>query len=90
MLGAVGPLQFDVLKFRMQAEYGVELKFSPIDLKVARWPKGKWDPADFRHLASTKLLEDREGHPVLLFDNQYTMRWIQERHPGLELAETAD
>jgi len=90
VLGAVGPLQFDVLKFRMQSEYGVELKFSPINLKVARWPKGKWDPADFRHLASTRLLEDREGHPVLLFDNQYTMRWIQERHPGLELAETAD
>ena len=84
------PLQFDVLKFRMQAEYNVELKFSPIDLKVARWPKGKWDPSDLGHLGSTKLLEDREGHPVLLFDNQHTMRWIQQRHPGLELAETAD
>jgi peptide chain release factor 3 len=90
VLGAVGPLQFDVLKFRMQAEYNVELRFSPIDLKVARWPKGKWSPSDFQHLTSIKLLEDSEGHPVLLFDNQYSMRWIQERHPGLELAETAD
>ena len=89
VLGAVGPLQFDVLKFRMQAEYNVELRFSPIDLKVARWPHGKWDPADFRHRTSTKLLEDREGHPVLLFDNQHTMRWLQEQHPGLELSETA-
>lgn len=90
VLGAVGPLQFEVLKFRMQTEYSVELKLSPIDLKVARWLKGKWDPEDFRHLASTKLLEDREGQPVLLFDNQHTLRWIEERHPELELAETAD
>ena len=90
VLGAVGPLQFEVLKFRMQSEYNVEVKFSPIDLKVARWPSGTWDPADFRNLSTTRLLEDREGRPVLLFDNLHSMRWIQERHPGLELSETAD
>jgi len=90
VLGAVGPLQFEVLKFRMQTEYNVDLRFSPINLKIARWPRGKWDPADFRHLLSTKLLEDREGQPVLLFDNQHTVRWIQEKHPDLELAETPD
>jgi peptide chain release factor 3 len=90
VLGAVGPLQFEVLKFRMQSEYNVEVKFSPIDLKVARWPRGEWDPSDFQGLSTTRLLEDREGRPVLLFDNLHSMRWIQERHPGLELAETAD
>jgi peptide chain release factor 3 len=90
VLGAVGPLQFEVLTFRLQSEYGVELKLTPIDFRVARWPRGKWDPADFRHLTSVKLLDDREGHPVLLFDNQHTMRWIQEQHPGLELADTVD
>ncbi len=90
VLGAVGPLQFEVLKFRMQAEYNVELTFSPLNLKVARWPQGTWDPAAFRHSLTTKLLHDREGRPVLLFDNQHTLRWTEERYPGLELRETAD
>ena len=90
VLGAVGPLQFEVLQFRMQHEYNVELRFTPIDLKVARWPRGKWAPADFQRFSSVKLLKDSEGQAVLLFENQHTMRWIQEQHPGLELAETAN
>ncbi len=90
ILGAVGPLQFDVLKFRMQSEYNVELTLEALDFKVARWPRGRWDPADFRSSLFTKLVEDREGRPVLLFDTQHSLRWIREKHPGLELAETAD
>jgi len=90
VLGAVGPLQFDVLKFRMQSEYNVDLRLKPLNLTVARWLKGRWDPAAFQHSTGTRLLQDREGNPVLLFDSLHTMRWIQERHAGLELAETAD
>ena len=90
VLGAVGPLQFEVLKFRMRTEYNVELSFNPLSFTVARWPSGTWDPGDFRNSISTRLLHDREGRAVLLFDNRHTLRWIKEKYPGLELAETAD
>jgi peptide chain release factor 3 len=90
ILGAVGPLQFDVLKFRMQSEYNVEMKFDPVKFKVARWPRGDWDRPALRQSLSIKILEDRERRPVLLFENQHMMRWIQDKHPELELAETGD
>ena len=90
VLGAVGPLQFDVLKFRMQSEYKVELRLSPLSMKVARWPTAGWDPSAFRYTQSAKLLQDREKRPVLLFDSPYTVRWILEKYPGLELSETPD
>jgi len=90
ILGAVGPLQFDVLKFRMQSEYNVEMKFDPVNYKVARWPRGEWDRPALRQSLSIKILEDRERRPVLLFENQHMMRWIQDKHPELELAETGD
>ena len=89
VLGAVGPLQFDVLKFRMQSEYNVELKLQPLKFKVARWLRGTFDPSTFIHSQTAKLLEDREGRPVLLVDNQYSLRWIQDKHEGLEFLETA-
>src|SRR5258708_11972110 len=37
ILGAVGPLQFEVLAFRLQDEYGVQCVFEPINVAVARW-----------------------------------------------------
>ncbi|MDH3628551.1 MAG: peptide chain release factor 3 [Acidobacteriota bacterium] len=89
VLGAVGPLQFEVLKFRMESEYSVELKLQPLKFKVARWLRGDFDPAAFIHSQTAKLLEDREGQPVLLVDNQYSLRWIQDKHEGLEFLETA-
>ena len=90
VLGAVGPLQFEVLKFRMQSEYGVDVSFAPINMKVARWVRGDFDLSNLRHTMTTRVLQDREGRPVLLFDNQHTLRWIQEKYPDLELTETAD
>ena len=90
ILGAVGPLQFDVLKFRMQSEYNVDMRFDPVNFKVARWPRGEWDHPTLRQSLSIKVLEDRERRPVLLFENQHMMRWIQDKYPELELAETGD
>ena len=90
VLGAIGPLQFDVLKFRMQSEYGVDLTFTPINAKVCRWPRGTWDPRDFANSMTTRVLQDREGRPVLLFEDPYTVRWVQEKYPDLELLETAE
>jgi peptide chain release factor 3 len=90
ILGAVGPLQFDVLQYRLQSEYNVEVRFTPISSTVARWPKGDWDPSSLRHSMSVRIARDRDNRVVLLFDNQHSMRWIEEKTPGLELAETPD
>jgi peptide chain release factor 3 len=90
ILGAVGPLQFEVLKFRLQTEYNVELRLLPVPYKVARWPRGEFDTAELARSMSIKLLEDREGRPVVLFENQHMMRWIQDKYPKMTLAETGD
>jgi peptide chain release factor 3 len=89
VLGAVGPLQFDVIKFRMQTEYSVELKLTPLPYTVARWPGGTFDPDAFRYSQTVKLIRDREGRPVLLFDNPWSLRSTRERYPELTLDETA-
>jgi peptide chain release factor 3 len=89
LLGAVGPLQFEVLKFRLQSEYNVELKLSPLNFKLARWLRGKVDPSAFAYSQAVKLVEDREGRPVLLFNGDHSLRWVEQDFPELDLAETA-
>jgi peptide chain release factor 3 len=90
LLGAVGPLQFDVLKHRLATEYKVELRLTPLPFTVARWIRGEFDPALFRHSESLKLIRDRDDRPVLLLRNAWYEERMREDHPELQLAETAE
>jgi peptide chain release factor 3 len=89
ILGAVGPLQFDVLKHRMRTEYKVELEVDPLPYRVARWPIAGFNPEMFRHSDATRVIEDREGRPVLISESQWNLERAMERHPELKLSETA-
>jgi peptide chain release factor 3 len=90
ILGAVGPLQFEVLQHRLQAEYGVALKLTPLPYQLARWPHGGFDPEDFRWSDSVKIVEDRDHRPVLLFRSSWNLDMTRQKNPDLELAETGD
>ena len=90
LLGAVGPLQFDVLQHRLATEYKVELRLTPLPFTVARWMRGEFDPDLFRHSESLKLIRDRDDRPVLLLRNAWYEERMREDHPELQLAETAE
>ncbi len=90
VVGAVGPLQFDVLKHRMAAEYKVELRLTPLSFTVARWPQAGFDPDMVRHSTMTRLVFDRDDRPVILAQSQAFLDSLVARHPELELADTPD
>ena len=75
ILAAVGQLQFEVVQYRLQAEYGVECKMEDLGYSMARWVGGGW-PAVEKAEADGKLfgvyiLKDRWERPVLLFRNPW-------------------
>ena len=88
IIGAMGQLQFDVLKHRMASEYKVDLRLTPLPHQVARWPRAGFDPGDFRFSDAVKIVEDREGRPVLLLKSAWYLDRIADKHPDLVLAET--
>ena len=88
-LGAVGQLQFDVLIHRLAGEYRVEPRLTPMPYTLARWVTGELDAEQFRYSQTSKLVEDRDGRPVLLFKTQWNLDRLVEKHPELELQETA-
>ena len=90
ILGAVGPLQFEVLQHRLHAEYGVALKLTPLPYQLARWPRAGFDPEAHRYSESVKIVEDRDHHPVLLFRITWNLDMMRLKYPELELAETGD
>ncbi|MCY0908998.1 MAG: peptide chain release factor 3 [Sulfobacillus thermosulfidooxidans] len=87
-LGVVGPLQFEVLEYRMKNEYGVDVNIRPLPYTMARWIDGPW-PELGRFDRATILL-DTENRPVLLVEDPYTLARLQEKVPSMHLYESSD
>lgn len=87
IVGVVGTLQFDVFRYRMLNEYGVELRMEGLPYEVLRFIQAS--PAEELYLSSdAELLEDYRGHKLLVFSSPWAIDFILRRNPGLELSET--
>src|SRR5262249_27547479 len=87
LLGAVGPLQFEVVQYRMQTEYGAESRLEPGPWKVLRWVStDNGTPFDGSQLPTgARLAQDVAGKPVLLFQEQWSCDFYAERNPKVQL-----
>lgn len=85
-LGAVGVLQFEVLKERLKNEYRVDAIFEAAPFRVARWVGGTDEAVRWlRERRDYPLFEDRNGRPVLLSESTYSLGYALENAEGLEL-----
>ena len=98
LLGAVGPLQFEVIQYRLETEYGAECRVEPTAWTIARWIRDK-DPAasvtDTRGEPQPPKAEvptgvavvlDPRGHWVALFPNEWAIRYFTDKNPNLEIS----
>ncbi len=85
ILGAVGQLQFEVFEHRMKNEYNVDVKMEPIGSKIARWIENEEDVKDSMSSSRSMLVKDRHGNLVFLFENDFAMRWFQDKNPDIIL-----
>ena len=89
IVGVVGVLQFDVLKFRLENEYNVEIRLENLPYEHIRWIENK-DEVDVDNLIGTsdmKKIIDMKGNPLLLFVNAWSVGMVLDRNEGLVLAE---
>ena len=89
IVGVVGVLQFDVLKFRLESEYNVEIRLEPLPYEHIRWIANK-EEVDLTKLVGTsdmKKIKDMKGNPLLLFVNSWSVGMVLDRNKGLELSE---
>ena len=88
IVGVVGVLQFDVLKYRLQNEYNVEIRLENLPYEYIRWIEN--EEIDMDRLSGTsdmKKIMDLKGHPLLLFAHEWSIRMTEERNEGLILSE---
>jgi peptide chain release factor 3 len=90
IVGAVGLLQFDVMMHRLEHEYGVRCRLEKISGRFPRWVIGTDD--EIERVARDRgcmLLFDAKGHPLLLFEDAWTLRWTTEQATSLKLLDVA-
>ena len=88
VLGAVGILQFEVLKERLKNEYNVTAIFQSMSFAAARWVTGPKEAHDWlQERRDYPVYEDRNGNPVLLASSAWAIQYAVENAPGLELHE---
>lgn len=88
IIGAVGALQFDVLEFRLQNEYNVEIVRTGLPYRFARWIKTS--PCEYDRLnlpGSAMITRDMEQRLVILFENEWSIKWATDKNKGLELTD---
>jgi peptide chain release factor 3 len=88
LLAAVGPLQFEVVQFRLQSEYGADARLESTPWQLMRWvdpsvPRAALE--EVRLPPGAQIADDPDGRPVVLFDAEWALRYFRENQPGIEL-----
>ena len=88
IVGVVGVLQFDVLKYRLENEYNVDIIMENLPFQFIRWIVN--DDIDVKSLnlaSDTKRIQDLKGNHLLLFTSEWSITWALDHNKGLKLQE---
>ena len=89
LLAAVGPLQFEVVQFRLESEYGAESR-----LEAAPWSVVRWLPTDIKEddldalslPTGARIAYDIGKNPVILFQNEWLANYFNETNKNCPLS----
>ena len=92
LVGVVGPLQLDVLKARLAAEYGLEIDWSTPDFQFARWiaagDRNILDRFVTRYPAS--IAEDSDGDLVFLARTAFDLEYTGKHNEDIAFSDVKD
>ncbi len=88
VIGTVGALQFEVIQYRLEHEYGAKCLYENLNVHKACWVQAK-DPksaefADFKRVKSKFLAKDKRGQLVFFADSAFTLQMTQSKYPNIK------
>jgi peptide chain release factor 3 len=92
LVGVVGPLQLDVLKARLDAEYSLPVEFEVSEYSLARWVSSE-DPKKLEAFISANgsgIADDVDGDPVFMAKNEFYLGYTRERAEGITFSSVKD
>jgi peptide chain release factor 3 len=92
IIGTVGALQFEVIQYRLEHEYGAKCSYEPLRLHKACWVSCKDRKAleEFRRRRTKDLARDKHGQLVYLAESAWSLKMAQENHPEVQFHFTSE
>jgi peptide chain release factor 3 len=94
VVGTVGALQFDVIQYRLEHEYGASCTYENLNVHKACWVEvkegGEADFAGFKQTKSKFLAKDKQGQLVYLADSAFSLQMTQSKYPGISFHATSE
>jgi peptide chain release factor 3 len=92
LVGVVGPLQLDVLKARLEAEYALPVEFEVSEFQLARWISSddRKKLEAFIAANGSGVADDVDGDPVFLARNEFYLGYTRERAEGIVFSNVKD
>ncbi len=90
LLGAVGPLQFEVLQYRLKDEYGSATDLDMMPWKILRWVDSSLNNADLSATLpqGSALATDDQDRRVVLFTTEWYLRYYAGNHQEIKLFDS--
>jgi len=92
IIGTVGALQFEVIQYRLEHEYGAKCRYEHITLYKTAWFRSENEEQlkDFRARKSNQIALDKEGREVFLADSQFSLQMAQQKYSDIEFFFTSE
>jgi len=94
VIGTVGALQYEVIQYRLEHEYGAKCTYENLHVHKACWVKPEdvknEEFIEFKRVKQRYLAKDKQGQLVFLADSAFTIQMTQSKYPSVKLHFTSE
>ncbi len=94
VIGTVGALQYEVIQYRLEHEYGAKCSYENLNVHKACWiePENKNHPefVEFKRVKQRYLATDKHGQLVYLADSVFSLQMTQQKYPSIKFHLTSE
>ncbi|CAA0202889.1 peptide chain release factor 3 [Tenacibaculum maritimum] len=94
IIGTVGALQYEVIQYRLEHEYGAKCTYENIQVHKACWVQPEDEKneefKEFKRVKQRYLAKDKQGQLVFLADSEFTIQMTQSKYPSVKLHFTSE
>lgn len=94
VIGTVGALQYEVIQYRLEHEYGAKCTYENLNVYKAAWIEADDEQSEeykeFKRVKQRYLAKDKSGQLVFLADSQFSLQMSEQKYPGLKFHMTSE
>lgn len=94
IIGTVGALQYEVIQYRLEHEYGAKCTYENLNVHKVCWVNpedaNNEEFKEFKRIKQRYLAKDKQGQLVFLADSAFSIQMTQQKYPSVKLHFTSE